>query len=540
MTALPSGSRRARLLAAALDGEPGTGVAGSLALHEGPTDLVALAGQVQVLAVEPPAQFLGTLRELVMAAAVEREAHLAARAGDLAQAGGGPSAHGRHEEPPPAARRRPRGRGRRALATSVASVLVTSGTAVGISAASAQALPGDLLYPVKRGIEQVDLALQRSTEAKGLVLLEHAATRLTELEGLLAAEGAASPEAEDLAAAVLIDFTEATDAARAALADAHGSVTGSSGDGLDEATGSQLGAFLAESTDILDGLSGELPPDATEAYPEAAEAVLGLQDRATDYCGDCAPPVPDALVDVASPTGQPSSPVAPLAGGDGSLSLPGSGTGVGGTDSLSPGGESGGSTGAGPTPDSEPGPPSDNTGQQPAPGNAPAGPEQPAPEEPATGDVGAEPVDHSDGAGSGESGGEPVTSDPDSGTGAGTGDGTATGGDTSTDSGGTGTGGTDTGGDTTTDTGGTDTGGTDTGGDTGTDGGTDTGGTDTGGDTGASTGGDTGTDGGTGGTSEPVAAPVDDSGGAAGPVADREDTGEVGPVPAEEPVSATP
>ena len=532
MTALPSGSRRARLLAAALDGEPGTRAAGSLALHEGPTDLVALAGQVQVLAVEPPAQFVGTLRERVMAAAVEREAHLAARAGDLAQAGGGPSAHGRHEEPPPAARRRPRRRGRRALATSVASVLVTSGTAVGISAASAQALPGELLYPVKRGIEQVELALQRSTEARGLVLLEHAATRLTELESLLAA-GAASPEAQDLAAGVLIDFTEATDAARAALADAHGSVTGGSGDGLDEATDSQLGAFLAESTETLDGLSAGLPADADDAYTEAAEAVLGLQDRATDYCGDCAPPVPDALVDVASPTGQPSSPVAPLAGGDGSLALPGSGTGVVGTDPVSPDGESGGSTGADPRPDSEPGPSSDNTGQQPAPGNAPAGPERPAPEEPAPGDVGAEPVDDSDGAGSGESGGEPVTSDADNGTGGGTGDGTATGGDTTTDSGGTGTGGTDTGGDTSTDTGGTDTGGTDTGG-------TDTGGTDTGGDTGTSTGSDTGTDGATGETSEPVAAPVDESGGAAEPVEDREDTGEAGPVPAEEPGSGTP
>lgn len=77
-------------------------------------------------------------------------------------------------------RARPRGL-RRVLVAAMAAVALL-GTSTAAVAASGPAMPGDLLYPVKRGTEQARLLVARSPEAEALVLLDIASRRATEAE----------------------------------------------------------------------------------------------------------------------------------------------------------------------------------------------------------------------------------------------------------------------------------------------------------------------------------------------------------------------
>ena len=72
---------------------------------------------------------------------------------------------------------RPAGQGRRRVGAVAASLVIVGGTA-GVAAASGGALPGDPLYPVKRGTEQVGTSLSLGAAQKGRSELSHAATRL--------------------------------------------------------------------------------------------------------------------------------------------------------------------------------------------------------------------------------------------------------------------------------------------------------------------------------------------------------------------------
>jgi hypothetical protein len=79
------------------------------------------------------------------------------------------------------------GRGRRILAGTVATVLI-GGTATAV--VSSTAMPGDLLYPVKRGLEEARLATSTSDLARGDTQLALARTRLEEAEVLASRDGA--------------------------------------------------------------------------------------------------------------------------------------------------------------------------------------------------------------------------------------------------------------------------------------------------------------------------------------------------------------
>ena len=69
---------------------------------------------------------------------------------------------------------------RRRLGTAAASLVIVGGTA-GMAAAASGALPGDPLYPVKRGMEEAGAAVRVSESAKGEALLDQAANRLAEV-----------------------------------------------------------------------------------------------------------------------------------------------------------------------------------------------------------------------------------------------------------------------------------------------------------------------------------------------------------------------
>ena len=82
---------------------------------------------------------------------------------------------------------RTRGTRERRIAVAASVAVLVGGTAT-MATAAQSALPGDTLYPVKRGIELADAGLSLSPGGKGRDLLDQANDRLTEVEGLLASD----------------------------------------------------------------------------------------------------------------------------------------------------------------------------------------------------------------------------------------------------------------------------------------------------------------------------------------------------------------
>ncbi|MFJ5730092.1 DUF5667 domain-containing protein [Streptomyces paradoxus] len=80
---------------------------------------------------------------------------------------------------------RPRSRLAKGLTAGGLSVGVAASAFGGVSAASSDALPGDSLYGLKRGIEDVKLGLADGADERGRVYLDHASTRLGEARRLM-------------------------------------------------------------------------------------------------------------------------------------------------------------------------------------------------------------------------------------------------------------------------------------------------------------------------------------------------------------------
>ncbi|WP_030954024.1 DUF5667 domain-containing protein [Streptomyces sp. NRRL S-481] len=95
-----------------------------------------------------------------------------------------PRARGAHRASP-LKKFRPRSRLAKGLTAGGLSVGVAASALGGVSAASSDALPGDSLYGLKRGIEDVKLGLADGSDERGRVYLDHASTRLSEARRLM-------------------------------------------------------------------------------------------------------------------------------------------------------------------------------------------------------------------------------------------------------------------------------------------------------------------------------------------------------------------
>jgi hypothetical protein len=73
-----------------------------------------------------------------------------------------------------------------AVFTAAITLVVIIASGLGASSASAQALPGDVLYPVKQGLEEISLTFSMSTAGEAALLADFADERLQEIEQLVA------------------------------------------------------------------------------------------------------------------------------------------------------------------------------------------------------------------------------------------------------------------------------------------------------------------------------------------------------------------
>ncbi|GAA1741119.1 DUF5667 domain-containing protein [Aeromicrobium alkaliterrae] len=266
--------REAEALEAALRGKPGAVDSSVLELVRHAEAICATAATVA-----PSDEFRASLRERLMAEAPE-VLTVTAR----------PVVH----VP------RTTGLRRRVGRLSAAAIVAVGG--VGIIASSAQAVPGDMLYNVKRGVENVELALQRSDESRGQLQLDQARERLAEAEHL-----ADSGDLERSASA-LADFREQADAGTADLFTAYG-------DGTTPAPVESVNDFAAESATTLTDMAELFPAEASAPLELAMDTVREIATQASALCTECSTISLPELTTIAGPavTSPSAGPTAPSA-----------------------------------------------------------------------------------------------------------------------------------------------------------------------------------------------------------------------------------
>jgi hypothetical protein len=249
-------------------------------------ELVQLAESICEAAVaEPSAEFRGSLRLQLMTQAETTlvPATKTSRPGTFAPA------------------TRPRS-ARRRVAGLTAAALLSVGT-VGLVSSSASAVPGQMLYPVKRSVESVELAMHRGDASRGTFQLAQASERLAE-----ARELADDPSANnaDLVASTLDDFTSQARSGSKSLFNAY------SDNGKKTAI-EKVNDFAADATAQLATLSGVLPDSANGSFDSATQTISKLATQASTLCSACSTTGVQSLVSAVTglsktPTTKPAAP----------------------------------------------------------------------------------------------------------------------------------------------------------------------------------------------------------------------------------------
>jgi hypothetical protein len=171
---------------------------------------------------------------------------------------------------------RTRGKRERRL-VAVASAAVLIGGTAGMATAAQDSLPGEALYPIKRGIEKAELGLSMSSAGRGHDLLRQASDRLDEAQGLVDQGSAtATPRVPDTVASFTRSARNGSDMLLASYAESR-----------DPRTVAAVREFTADALAQVSALNQSAPADAQPGLRDAAIALRDIDAQATRLCDTC-------------------------------------------------------------------------------------------------------------------------------------------------------------------------------------------------------------------------------------------------------------
>ncbi|NUR08409.1 MAG: hypothetical protein HOQ22_01740 [Nocardioidaceae bacterium] len=171
---------------------------------------------------------------------------------------------------------RRRGTRERKLVAVATAAVILGGTA-GVATAAQSALPGDALYPLKRGIERAETGLASNDAGRGRDLLSSATDRLDEVDRLLARR---APTASPQIPGTLHDFS-------AQAREGSGLLLTSYDESQDPATIDAVRRFAADGLATLRAMSTTAPPDARDELRDAANTLRDIDRQARALCDSC-------------------------------------------------------------------------------------------------------------------------------------------------------------------------------------------------------------------------------------------------------------
>ena len=156
--------------------------------------------------------------------------------------------------------------------------LALVGATTSMAMAAQNALPGDVLYPVKRAVENAQTGIQLGDGDKGVALLAHASGRLDEVRAL--SEDSSGEDTAAIADTLAAFVDQASEASDLLLADY--------AENGDQASISELRDFNADSLDQLTALESEVPDAVQDELVRAAQLLVEIDAAAQRACPLCA------------------------------------------------------------------------------------------------------------------------------------------------------------------------------------------------------------------------------------------------------------
>ncbi len=170
----------------------------------------------------------------------------------------------------------PRRRGaRERRLTAAAAVFTLVGGSAGMAMAAQEAVPGDPLYPIKRGIEDAQLSLQTDPDDRGRTYLAQAEDRLQEASQLVDDE-ASSTVVADTVDSFVVQAVAGADLLLESFED------GRAPDDVET-----LRTFASKSLTHLQQLAKDAPDDIQSELAGAAVVLQRIDQQAAAACADC-------------------------------------------------------------------------------------------------------------------------------------------------------------------------------------------------------------------------------------------------------------
>ncbi|MFD4988055.1 DUF5667 domain-containing protein [Streptomyces sp. NPDC058374] len=169
---------------------------------------------------------------------------------------------------------RPRSRLTKGLAAGGLTVGVAAGAFGGVAVASSDALPGDSLYGLKRGMEDIKLGMAGDAADRGGIYLDHASTRLSEARRLMERGRSGALDHESVA-----EIRRALGGVQHDAAQGHRLLSAAYQEGGSLQPMQQLSAFSRSHRATWTSLRDKLPPTLFDVSDQVSEVFDAIEEE---------------------------------------------------------------------------------------------------------------------------------------------------------------------------------------------------------------------------------------------------------------------